>query len=177
VVEALMELVNEGELLPSAEAVATRAGVGLRTVFRLFKDKDSLMQSMSGEIFKGLSSLTAGPLIGETWREKLDDMIQRRIMAYEQVGQFLRASYLQAHRSPFVSAQQKRLRDTLRASLAAVLPDRVSSDIATLDVLDLALSIDTWVRLRFDRELSPERTRATVMKIVETALAPFGDMP
>lgn len=170
-----MDMVNEGDLNPSAEAVADRAGVGLRTVFRLFKDKDSLMQSIAAEIFQGLAALAAGPLLGETWRQRLEDMMHWRAVAFEQVGQFRRASYLQSHHSPFVRAQQQRLRDALRANLANVLPPAVRDDAATLDALDFALTIDTWVRMRYDKEMSTERTRATVRRLVEALLTPYAD--
>jgi AcrR family transcriptional regulator len=47
IVEAMIALVGEGHMSPSAEQVATRAGVGLRTVFRHFADMDSLYASMA----------------------------------------------------------------------------------------------------------------------------------
>lgn len=43
----MLELVREGDISPSAELVAARADVGLRTVFRHFKDLDSLYREMS----------------------------------------------------------------------------------------------------------------------------------
>ena len=43
IVEAMLALVGEGHLTPSAELVAERAEVGLRTVFRQFKDMDTLI--------------------------------------------------------------------------------------------------------------------------------------
>ena len=42
IVAAMLDLIREGEIAPSAELVASRANVGLRTVFRHFKDMDSL---------------------------------------------------------------------------------------------------------------------------------------
>jgi AcrR family transcriptional regulator len=41
IVAALLELVGEGELEPTAEQVAERACVGTRTVFRHFADMES----------------------------------------------------------------------------------------------------------------------------------------
>ena len=45
IVEALMTLVEAGQVDPSAEEVAATAGVGLRSVFRHFKDMESLRRN------------------------------------------------------------------------------------------------------------------------------------
>jgi AcrR family transcriptional regulator len=47
VVAALLDCVRDGDFDPSAEVVASRAGVGLRTVFRLFTDKEGLFRQMT----------------------------------------------------------------------------------------------------------------------------------
>ena len=44
IVEALFALVGEGVLQPTAQQVADRAGVGIRTVFRHFEDMDALLR-------------------------------------------------------------------------------------------------------------------------------------
>ena len=50
IVDALLALVGEGHLSPSAEQVSQRAGVGLRSVFRHFKDMESLHRTMSDSL-------------------------------------------------------------------------------------------------------------------------------
>ena len=50
IVAAMLEIIQEGEVSPSAEQVAERADVGLRTVFRHFSDMDSLYSEMSEAI-------------------------------------------------------------------------------------------------------------------------------
>ena len=47
IVQALLGLVGEGVLEPTAEQVAARADVGIRTVFRHFSDMESLFAEMS----------------------------------------------------------------------------------------------------------------------------------
>ena len=42
IIEALFDLIGEGDMSPSAVNVAARAEVGLRTVFRHFEDMDSI---------------------------------------------------------------------------------------------------------------------------------------
>ena len=38
IIDAMMELIGEGNLVPTAQQASERAGVGIRTVFRHFSD-------------------------------------------------------------------------------------------------------------------------------------------
>ena len=48
IVAAMLELVRLGNASPNAVEVAARAGVGLRSVFRHFKDMESLYVEIMG---------------------------------------------------------------------------------------------------------------------------------
>ena len=50
VIEAMFELLAEGDMTPSAVAVAERANVGMRTVFRHFEDMDSIYDEMKARL-------------------------------------------------------------------------------------------------------------------------------
>ncbi len=60
IVQALYELVGEGSLLPTAEQVAERAGVGIRTVFRHFSDMEKLFSEMDARILVEVGPLMTG---------------------------------------------------------------------------------------------------------------------
>ena len=57
IVAAMLELVREGRIAPTAEEVANRAEVGLRTVFRRFKDMESLYAEMAVAIDSKIDSV------------------------------------------------------------------------------------------------------------------------
>ena len=50
IADALYELLAEGDIEPSAQKVADRAGVGIRTVFRLFSDMDALYATVNARL-------------------------------------------------------------------------------------------------------------------------------
>ena len=62
IVAAMIAIVREqgGAGLPPAELVADRAGVGLRTVFRLFEDMDGVYRAMQAMIIAEAEPLMAG---------------------------------------------------------------------------------------------------------------------
>ncbi|HEY2049971.1 MAG TPA: TetR/AcrR family transcriptional regulator [Caulobacteraceae bacterium] len=171
VVAALLECVREGDFDPSAEAVAQRAGVGLRTVFRLFKDKEGLLRQMSEAILSRIADLASAPLHGETWREQLDDLMSRRFTAYEQVMPYRRAAMAHAHHSEVVRVNNEAMRQHMRKMLAASVTPEVRADHARFDALEMVLSIEAWIRLRVEQRLDPARARAAIRRAATALLA------
>ena len=169
IIRALMELVQDGELEPSAEAVAERADVGLRSVFRHFKDMEGLRQEMSGIVEGRLRAVIDQPLPGASWREKLFALIDRRADVFEQVMPYRRAGNAQRHRSPLIQEQSVRLNDILRTVVAGALPVGVSP--VTLEAVDFAMCLDSWIRLRNDQHLTATEARDVVIRIVEALVA------
>ncbi len=60
ILDALYALIGEGELQPTAEQVARRAGVGERTVFRHFEDMETLHAELSGRLRREVAPLLEG---------------------------------------------------------------------------------------------------------------------
>ena len=50
IVEALMALIGDGIIEPTAQQVAGRANVGIRTVFRRFSDMESLFAELDARL-------------------------------------------------------------------------------------------------------------------------------
>ena len=166
IVAAMLELVQSGVMAPGAEQVAEHAGVGLRTVFRHFNDMDSLYREMSAAMEAEIMEVVAKPLKGETWREKLSDMIARRSTAFEKMAPYQRAAAIHRHRSPYLAEGHDRFSATCRAYLMAILPQEITAQLTLLESLDLTLSFETWSRLRREQNLTARRARAVVEDIV-----------
>ncbi len=172
IIAAMLELVHGGEVAPVAEQVAARAGVGLRTVFRHFKDMDSVYREMATVIEAGLAEVLARPLSGATWREKLSDVIARRALAFEKIAPFKRAANAHRHRSPFLEAHHARLTEASRSAVRGLLPAAVARDTALVEALDLLLSYETWSRLRHEQRLSPRLAREVLASTVDRLVGP-----
>ena len=167
----MLELVHAGETTPGAEQVAAHAGVGLRTVFRHFNDMDSLYREMSAAIESEIVEAVSKPLKGDTWRERLSDMITRRAAAFEKMAPFQRAAAVHRHRSRYLDDAHQRFSAICRAYLMAILPKEVTGQPTLLESLDLMLSFETWSRLRREQNLTARRARVvveeTVLKLID----------
>lgn len=160
IVAAMLEIVQSGEIAPSAEQVAVRADVGLRTVFRHFSDMDSLYREMSEAIGAEVQAVADQPFKAADWRGRVVELAGRRGVAFEKIGPFRRASDAFRHRSRFLGDDVHRLSNRLREILERVVGDEV--DAQTLEALDLLLSFEAWSRLREEQSLTPDQTQAVL---------------
>lgn len=150
---AMLELLREGQTNPSAELVAERAGVGRRTVFRLFSDMEGVYREMHAIMVERLSPEFLAPFKGATWRARLDELIERRARMFDQMLPIKSASDAHRYRSNFLQAEHKNLTRMQRETLREVLPQSVAKG-ETFEALDMALSFEAWRRLRHEQGLS-----------------------
>jgi AcrR family transcriptional regulator len=174
IVQAMLDLVREGFISPSAEQVAVRAEVGLRTVFRHFKDLESLYGEMSGVIENELMTLADTPFKAVAWRERVLELVERRGWAYERIAPFKRASEVLRHQSEALALDNAKFVAGTREILRRELPANLAADRDVFEAIDLLLSFDAWRRLRQDQELSPLAAKEVLQKTISALLDRLG---
>ena len=167
IVAALMDLVREGVITPTAEAVAARADVGLRTVFRHFADMETLYREIAAEIDAVVAPAAATRLAGRDWRRRLAQSIELRAEVFERLMPFQLATSVHRHESPFLDGQQVEAAALQRALLRHALPKALAADKARFEALDLVLSSDAWLRLRREQGLSRAAARRVMLRAAE----------
>lgn len=167
IVEAIIALVSEGLAMPPAEAVATRAGVGLRTVFRLFEDMDGLYRGMQAVMTERLGGLLENPIEAADWRGAISILIDRRAEAFEILLPLQIAADGPRTRSAALREGRARLVRGQRDTLLAVLPAGIRADAVLVDALDLALSFEAWRRLRTDQGADIATAKAVMGRMAQ----------
>jgi AcrR family transcriptional regulator len=172
IVAAMLELVREGYSTPPAEAVAERAGVGLRTVFRIFNDMESLYQEIQVMLITRLAPIAAEPVVGETWRERVHNLIHRRVRLFEELMPVKVAS--DAHRagSKFLKRGHNQFLRLQREMAVALFPDEIRADPEQVEMLDLVMSFDAWRRLRLDQGLAFDDAERVMTALVDRVIGP-----
>jgi len=173
IVDAMLEIIRTGDMSPSAEQVAARADVGLRTVFRHFKDMDSLYSEMSVAIEDELRAVVHTPFRSTDWKDRILELVDRRAFAFERIAPFKHASEAYRHRSRFLSQDSGKLVIVLRQILVRELRPPLADDPLKVETLDLLLSFEAWSRLRREQGLSIEKAsevlRTAVRRILDEA--------
>jgi AcrR family transcriptional regulator len=169
IVAAMIELTREYGAPPSAEQVAGRAGVGLRSVFRHFQDMESLYREMSRPIQAELQAWAQRPFKGATWQARVLELVERRGAVFEKVMPLRRASDTIRHSSPELQADNAKLTAALRSILSGLIP-KGAVEGPTFEALELLLSFEAWIRLRREQNLSPLQARRVLRKTVSALI-------
>lgn len=176
VVQAILELLREGNLRPSAQEIAKRAGVSERTVFRHFADLEQLFAAAVAEQAKHIAPLLDMPPTQGPRRQRVSELVRRRARLYEEVTPVRRAAVRHAQFHAVVRQSLGQLHSILRGQLEAVLAAEIRSAAADarrelVDALDVATSWSTWETLRADQGLGPGRAAGVFERSVNSLLS------
>lgn len=171
IVAAMLDLVANGEVSPSAAQVAEVAGVGLRSVFRHFRDMDALYREMAEAIEGELLPILMRPPEGATWQQRLFDIAARRARMFETIMPYRISANVRRFESAFLMEGYRRQLRLEGEALAAHLPPEVQDDEAGARGINVILSFSTWRLLRHDQNLAPEDAAAVVRRMLGDALA------
>ena len=114
-------------------------------------------------------------IAGATWRERLETLIERRGVVFEKMLPYKSAADARRHGSDFLQQEHIRLVKQLRYTLVAVLPPSTARETPLLEALDLALSFESWRRLRVDQQLSIAQAHRTMSLIAQALTVDVGD--
>jgi AcrR family transcriptional regulator len=170
IVEAMLDLVRAGDLEPSADTVASRAGVGRRTVFRLFSDMEGIYREMQAVMREKVAPVLAIPLVGDTPAARLHALLDRRVLFFEEVLMVNVAAAVHRSRSPVLQAEHVKIQAELRAIMMALVPDDWKADPELCEALDALLSMDLWRRLRLEQGLPASAATALLHRLLKGLL-------
>jgi AcrR family transcriptional regulator len=170
IADALIELIRAGELLPTAQQVADRAKVGLRTVYRHFDDGESLFATISEQVRASVQPLIRTPPPDAPLAERIAGAVEHRARLFEKIAPFQRSERIRRPSSPFLRSAHARFVREQRAYLLEWLPEISALPPALQPALEQALSFDAWDALRSDLGLSEQRAMRSLRALLERAL-------
>jgi AcrR family transcriptional regulator len=175
VVDALIELFDEGLYQPSSAEIAERAGLSPRSLFRYFDDVDDLNRAaIERELGAALPLLDLALPADATLDDKIDRIVDSRSRLFETIAPAARAARIAAHRRPIVATH---LRDS-RAFLRGQVYELFSSYGAELlPALDALCSFETYELLRYDQRLSRPQTTTALTTALRALLEVHRESP
>lgn len=171
IVAAMMDLIEGGDLMPSAARVAEEAGVGLRTVFRHFDDMDSLYREISRTVAERIWPTITAPYDSADWRANIRDLTRRRARVFEMMLPFRLAANVKRFQSPYLMGQYAQVVTMERDLVLRLLPEDVTADLYRVEALIATLSFQNWRAIRQDQGLSVEDAGAVVAHMIEALIA------
>src|ERR687896_1485703 len=102
-VDALLALLDEGHLTPTAAEIAGRAGVSERSVFQHFPDREALFEAVARQHYERVMPTLQPVDASLPLDERIDQFTRQRARLYELIGGVRRAALLLEHESPAVA--------------------------------------------------------------------------
>jgi TetR/AcrR family transcriptional regulator, regulator of autoinduction and epiphytic fitness len=175
VVDALLDLNEEGSLRPTAREIAERAGVSLRSVYVHFDDLEDLFCAAGQRHYEHIRAQAVLIPVDDALDVRIDAFVDQRARILEAGIGVYRAAVLQEPFSPTMANNMAIGRKLARSELASVFapeivqlsePDRR----LLLDALEITTNAATWTALRTYRRLSDDEARDTVRFTVRSLL-------
>lgn len=166
ILDAIVNLVEEGNLAPTAEQVARRAGVGLRTVFRHFDDMEALIAEMDRKVSEEKSRLFEGVDSTQPLAERVRAAAVQRDQAFEKAKYVILSSQVHMWQSKTLRRNWARKRRELRRDLENSLPEVKKLSASRQAAAEVALCFETWYQLRYDQRLNHEDTVASMNEML-----------
>lgn len=176
IVEAHFALICAGDLRPTGERIAARAGVSLRTLWANFKDMEALFAA-TGELLVEWQEAVYRPVpVDQPLAARLDQFCRQRMRMLEIIAPSARASALKEPFSPQLRRNRARAIARVRAELEEVFAQELAVAGAGRERLLHALTVtctwSTWAMLRDELGVDAEEARA-IMTHTVTALLTF----
>jgi AcrR family transcriptional regulator len=169
VVEALLGLYREGNLGPSAEQIAERAGISARSVFRYFDDADAMVRAAIARQQAHLAPLYALDATPEKpLAERVERFVAARVQLLEGMGEVGRVARSLAVRQPLILAELARIRGTLRRQLTGLFAAELdglapAERVAAVAAADVVTSWESHDLMRNDQGLTRDKAAAAMV--------------
>ncbi|HUA96675.1 MAG TPA: TetR/AcrR family transcriptional regulator [Acidimicrobiales bacterium] len=153
IVSALMDLIAGGDIAPTAQRIADRAGVSVRSVYQHFTDVEGLYADASARTFDWVKSATKE--VDPRWplERRIDEYTAIRATTLETMTPFSRAARLIEPTSSAIRKSRLEMqrwgRDRIARIFASELEKLEGSERSSLlAALDTMSSAEAWEHLR-----------------------------
>jgi len=162
VVDAALALQEEGILVPTAQQISDRSGVGIRTFFRHFEDMEALFEAADAHIRDSYEALFLGGDREGTLEERIENAVARRGMAYEKVRNLVLGAKAQLWRYEVLRKNYARNIRALRKDIEDWLPELKSLSRSKREAVESIASFEVWNRLR-EHQGQSEKTASDIV--------------
>ncbi|MFN8039558.1 MAG: TetR/AcrR family transcriptional regulator [Acidimicrobiales bacterium] len=168
IVDALLQLLDEGDLQPTATRIADRAGISLRLIYHHYGDLESLFRAAAERQAERLADLAEDIPADLPAAERLTRFVDQRTAMLEWITPVRRAALLQ---EPF-SEQLQAARDALMAIAEQQVAEVFAPELEAADDRAVAHAVTAVASWGFWNDLrTVGRTTAEAQAAVAAALA------
>lgn len=166
IIDASLALMEEGNLIPTAQQISDRAGVGIRSFFRHFDDMDTLFATIDEQTRDATEALYIGGDRQGTLEERILHAVERRAEGFEKQRNMILSTAAQLWRSETLRRNYARYQRGLRKDLEDWLPELKQLARSQREAVDAIASFEMWHRLRHHQGQSKSAATDTLVGLL-----------
>lgn len=166
IIDAMVDLINAGQMIPTAQQVADKAGVAIRTVFRHFSEMEKLYAEIDETMRPWYAELFSQGDRSGTLEERVTRAVESHAAAYTELAAVMRAVQLLMWRSPQVKQNYLEGAQRIRKDMDVWLPELASVAPETREAVDAITSFDFWERLTVHQKMSKKASIQLIANLV-----------
>lgn len=189
IIAALRDLVVEGQARPTAESIAQRVEVSLRTIYQHFSDLNDLFSGFAAESLRSAQSSAAPPHVATEGggadvtsasghlEARIASVVLQRDRLYADIGASARLAFALENESAEVAQALQAIRNRLREDVTETFAAELASVAACerderLEACMALLSFSSYDLLRVRQGLSRDRYLSTLRVALRRLLTP-----
>jgi AcrR family transcriptional regulator len=166
VIDALIELFQQGIYEPGSALIADRAGLSPRSLFRYFDDIDDLTHAaIDRQMAEAMPLVDVDVDIAAPLPVRIERLVESRLRLFEAIAPGARAARITAHRNAVVAQQVHDARHYLREQIRRLF----GADLTHLAAVDALCSFEAYELLR-EQRLSRPKIAATLVAALTALL-------
>ena len=171
IIEAALALINEEKQVPTAQQIADRAGVSIRSFFRHFADMDALFLSADEMLGASYATLFAVSDRSGTLSVRISRAVNLYGNAFDQLSELILCTQALAWRFPALQERYAYHQKKLRDELELWLPEVATSPKSRREAVHAVASFEMWHRLREHQRLPQKSSHEIILGLVTDLLA------
>ncbi|MEJ2531354.1 MAG: TetR/AcrR family transcriptional regulator [Halioglobus sp.] len=170
IIDASLALMEEGNLIPTAQQISDKAGVGIRSFFRHFEDMETLFATIDEQTRDTTEALFVGGDRDGTLEERILHAVERRAEGFEKQRNMILSTAAQLWRSDTLRRNYARYQRGLRKDLDDWLPELKQLTRSEREAVDAIASFEMWHRLRFHQGLGKASAIDVIVGLLNSLL-------
>ncbi|MBT8138968.1 MAG: TetR/AcrR family transcriptional regulator [Gammaproteobacteria bacterium] len=170
IIDAALALIAEGNLIPTAQQISSKAGVGIRSFFRHFEDMETLFATIDDHVRENTENMFLGGDRSGTLDERILHAVERHADGYEDERNLALSTSVQLWHSETLRKNYARYQRGLRKDLDNWLPELKRLTRSEREALDAVASFEMWHRLRYHQGLGKRAAINVVVAIMKSIL-------
>ena len=172
IVRALLKLLRNTPF-PTAEQVAKESKIGLRTVYRQFKDMESIYLSLHEECMHSLSQMFNSDVdLDRSFEERVSFAISERFAIYDEYETLFIATISNSARLPTLVNQVAESYQFMRERFIKIVPEIENLSTIKSDLLFTRILFPSWFSLRnvlrHDQKIIIDELSNDLMKYIKS---------